>query len=403
MTSKQYTNWIYKGVFYVAAGLTYAAILLRTYLLYRSTPVLRQGLALLLLFLLLSLLEMFRSKRLGRLFHVYLALQTIVVCILLFGPDFIEYDYFSLLFAIMGMQLMENLNYRSGIAWIVFFLIIIGVLFIFFEGPLSGLIKVLMFGAVIIFLSAYALESRRAQEARSRNQSLIQQLEEANLQLQVYSDTLEKLSVARERQRLARELHDSVTQTIFSMTLTTQSAMLLLQRDPNRLGDQLERLNQLAQSALMEMHTLISELRPNQTVEYGLVMALRQHLNNRQLPEGLTVSMDVEGEQALSPSEDQGLFRIAQEAVNNVIKHANASHVKVRLHLVEPYWIEIEDDGQGFVTQQALGGGRLGLESMRERAVEIGWDTQIYSSPGQGTHIRVEKKVMNIERALWNG
>jgi signal transduction histidine kinase len=209
---------------------------------------------------------------------------------------------------------------------------------------------------------------------------------------------LEKLGIANERQRMARELHDSVTQTIFSMTLTTQSALLLLNKDPSRLGAQLERLNQLTQSALMEMHTLISELRPDQPAGTGLVMALRQHLSTRNFPEGLAVSMDVEGEQAFSSAEEQVLFRIVQEALNNVAKHARASHVSLRVHLAEPCWIEIQDDGQGFDHQQAQGSGRMGLISMRERAAEIGWDTQIQSSPGKGTRIRVEKKETNKER-----
>jgi signal transduction histidine kinase len=392
MTAQRNTNWIYRGVYYLAGGLLYVAILLRSYLLYQNTPVLGQVLALLLFYLLFSLLESFISKRVGNWFHVYLALQTFVVCLLIYGPDFKEYDYFSLLFAILGMQAMQNLSRRGGISWILLFMLLIGYPLIRIEGALEGSIRIVFFGSVIIFLSAYALASRRAQEARVRNQSLVEQLREANLQLQAFSDTQEQLGVAHERQRLARELHDSVTQTIFSMTLTTQSALLLMDKDPNRMGTQLERLNQLAQSAMMEMHTLISELRPDQAVDNGLVTALRQHLAIRQFPEGVSVTMDVEGEQALSQVEDKGLFRIAQEALNNVIKHAHASHVNLRLHLAEPYWIEIKDDGQGFDLQQARGGGRLGLASMHERAAEIGWDTQIQSSPGEGTHIRVEKK-----------
>jgi signal transduction histidine kinase len=398
MIAKPSTNWIYQGVFYVAAGLIYAAIALRSYLLYQGTPELKQVLALLLFYLVFAGIELILRRRVGRWFYIYLVFQTIVVCLLIYGPNFKEYDYFSLLFAILGMQAMQNVSYRGGIFWILLFILLIGYSFVRFEGPLEGSIRVLLFGSVIIFLSAYALASRRAQEARLLNQSLVEQLQQANLQLEVYSDTLEKLGIANERQRMARELHDSVTQTIFSMTLTTQSALLLLERDPSRLAAQLERLNQLSRSALEEMHTLISELRPNQAVGEGLVTTLRQHLASRQLPEGLALSIETEGEFELSPAEEQGLFRITQEALNNVIKHAYASHVKLRLHLAEPYWIEIQDDGQGFDYRQAQGGGRMGLTSMRERAAEIGWDTQIQSSPGEGTRIRVEKKDTNKER-----
>ncbi|MFZ0533931.1 MAG: sensor histidine kinase [Anaerolineales bacterium] len=398
MTTRRSTNWIYQGVFYLAAGLIYAAVLLRSTLIYRDTPVLGQVLGLLLLFLGLFLSEMALTRHGSIWFHIYLVLQAILTSLLIYGPEFKEYDYYSLLFAILGMQAMRYLNSRASFSWFLVFFVLIGVAFFRFEGPVEGLTRLLLFGSVIVFLASYSLAARRAQEARSHNQSLMLQLQDANQQLEKYSDTLEKLGVARERQRLARELHDSVTQTIFSMTLTTQSALLLLERDPNRVGAQLERLSQLTQSALVEMHTLISELRPEQVAGVGLVTSLRQHINDRHLPEGLAVTLEVDGEQALFPLEDQGLFRIAQEALNNVVKHASATRASLRLHMDEPFWIEIVDNGQGFDLQQPQGGGRVGLPGMRERAAEIGWNLIIQSGPGEGTHIRVEKKYPGEER-----
>jgi signal transduction histidine kinase len=252
--------------------------------------------------------------------------------------------------------------------------------------------RLLLFGSIIVFLASYSLATRRAEEETSQSQSLKQQLQEANRQLEQYADTQMKLSVIHERQRLARELHDSVTQTIFSMTLTTQSAILLLDKNPNRIGSQCERLNQLAQSAMVEMQTLISELGPGQVAESGLTTALRQLIASQQFSEGLAVSLDVEGELELPPREAQGLFRIVQEALNNIVKHANTRNASLHLHMDEPLWIEINDDGQGFDTQQALDGGHVGLAGMRERAEEIGWEITIHSAPGKGTHIRVEKK-----------
>jgi signal transduction histidine kinase len=398
MRNRQPNKRIYQSVYYLATGLTYTAILLRSILLYQSTPYLAEVLGLLSCFLLLFLIETNFSKRMGNWFHLYLVLQTILVSILLFGLSNQQYDYFSLLYAILGMQAFQSLNYHSGIAWIALFLILIGYPFIRFEGLLEGLIRLLLFGSVIILLSAYSLATRRAQLAHSHNQSLMEQLQAANLQLISYSDTLKQLGVANERQRMARELHDSVTQTIFSMTLTTQSALLLQERDPSRVGTQLERLNQLAQSALAEMHTLISELRPEQQVGSGLVAELKQHIENRHIPESLAVSLEVDGDQPLSSQEDLVLFRIAQEALNNVVKHAHATQASLHLHLDEPCWIEIVDNGQGFNLEQAHGAGRLGLAGMRERADEINWDLSIQSTPGEGTHIRVAKRDPAEER-----
>ena len=168
-----------------------------------------------------------------------------------------------------------------------------------------------------------------------------------NGQLQSYSEKLERLAVARERQRLMRDLHDSVTQTIFSMTLTTQAALLLLDRDPARVEGQLERLAQLTQQAQSEMRTLVSELRP-ENEEAGLVTSLRRHLAGRTLPEELDVSLDVRGEQRLSPAEERNLFRIAQEALNNVAKHAGSSRAFIHLRLEGQPSMEIADEGRGF-------------------------------------------------------
>ena len=391
MSDKQPNKRIYQSVYYLATGLIYTAVLLRSILIYQSTPFLREVLGLLSCYLLLFLVENALKKRMGRWFHLYLGLQTILISLLIFGSNYKEYDYFSLLFAIMGMQTMQRLDIKSGAVWIVLFFVLIGFPFIRIEGILEGSIRMILFGSVIIFLSAYSLAARQAQDAHSQNQSLMHQLQAANIQLESHSDTLKKLGVANERQRLRRELHDSVTQTIFSMTLTTQSAFLLLERDPTRVGAQLERLNQLAQSALVEMHLLISELRPEQQTGSGLVAELRHHIASRHLPEGLAVTLEVEGDHKLSAKENQGLFRISQEALNNVVKHAHATKSILRLHMIEPYWIEIEDDGQGFNLEHAQGSGRLGLSGMHERADEISWSLAIQSTPGSGTRIRVEK------------
>jgi signal transduction histidine kinase len=391
MRDNEPNKQVYRSVYYLSSGLIYTAVLLRSILFYQGTPYLGTILGLLFCFLLLFLVESILSNRMGRWIHLYLGLQSLLIFLLIINSNHEDYDYMSILFAILGMQAMQRSSSRSGIVWITAFFVLFAVPFITFEGLLEGVIRVVLFGSIIIFLSAYAWSSRRAQEAYSQNQSLMLKLQEANLQLQSHSDTLKQLGVAHERQHLARELHDSVTQTIFSMTLTTQSALLLLERDRSRVAVQLERLNQLAQNALTEMHTLISELRPEQQPGGGLAVELQQHLKSRQIPDGLACSLEIDGDNRLSPQEEQGLFRITQEALNNVIKHSQASKVWLHLHLEEPYWIEIADNGQGFDLNQAQGSGRLGLAGMQERAIDIRWKLSIQSTPKTGTRIRVEK------------
>jgi len=385
---KRLSDRSFQWIYYLAASFYFGAVFLRSILVYRDSPELIWVLGLLLVWLALFASEPGITGRWSSYFSVYLVIQTILAFILLSTPGYS--DFFASLFAILSMQVMLHLNTKIGAAWIV--LCALGMALLMTKVYKSQTIAlVLIYTAANVFYSTYSRATRRAQEAQAQNQVLAQELEKANQKLQTYSTQLEQLAVARERNRLARDLHDSVTQTVFSMTLTAQSASLLLERDPTRVEAQLDRLSQLARNALAEMQLLITELKPEETARGWLAATLRRYLAGGRFPESLSVSLGVQGEGPLRPGEEQGLFHIIQEALNNVVKHAQASEAQVQIHLTEPMWIEVEDQGRGFDLQQAQSSGRVGLLSMHERAAEIGWGLQIITSPGAGTRIRVEK------------
>jgi signal transduction histidine kinase len=363
---------------------------LRSLFTFRDSSDLGRVLVLLLAWLLLFASETAISRKWQAYFPLYLALQTILIFLLLYTPG--TSDFFASLFGLLSMQVVLRLNQKIGTVWIGLVSLLTLLPLLKNNQPSQAIGLAILFTAVNVLLASFALATQRAQAARLRNQALAQELRQSNRQLQAYSVQLEQLAVARERNRLARELHDSVTQTVFSMTLTTQSALLLLERDPSRVEAQLDQLTHLAQGALSEMQVLISELRPEKVTQGGLASALRKHLAERNLRDSLSVSLEVEGDHPLQPAEEQGLFRIAQEALNNIVKHAQVSQARIRLHLDEPPWIEIEDHGQGFDLQKAREGSRVGLVSMHERAAEIGWELEVNSAPGAGTRIHVQKK-----------
>lgn len=381
-------------VFPLTTVFLFGAVLLRSVLVYQNTPAFGRVLGLLAAWLALFVTESYVFGKWSGYITLYLALQAGLVGVMLLMSG--SPDFFGVLFAILSMQMMQRYSSRAGAAWIGLFALLTGLTLVRTYGVAQAIAFALTYTGLNALLASFTLAAQRAQAARDRDQALAQELQQTNLQLQDYSKQLEQLAVTRERHRLARELHDSVTQTVFSMTLTTQSALLLLDRDRSRVGAQLDRLNQLAQSALSEMQVLISELRPNKVAQGGLAAALRRHLAERHLPENLAVSVEVEGEQSLGQLEEQGLFRIAQEALNNIVKHAQASEAHIRLHLAEPAWIEIQDEGQGFDLPQARDSGRVGLVSMHERAAEIGWNLHVITSPGAGTRVRVEKPTRQV-------
>ena len=199
-------------------------------------------------------------------------------------------------------------------------------------------------------------------------------------------------AVLEERNRLARELHDSVTQQLFSITLTAQAARMQLERDPQRVASQLERLQETAGAALAEMRALIYQLRPPALRDQGLVAALQQHAQFLAHREGMVITLSVSGDERLARGVEQPIYRIVQEALNNVVKHANARNVQVTLAFTgEGVRVCVRDDGQGF-DPEALpaGDGRhFGLLSMRERAAEIGGTVEVRSAVGRGAEVIV--------------
>ena len=202
----------------------------------------------------------------------------------------------------------------------------------------------------------------------------------------------QEAAVLEERSRLARDLHDSISQQLFSMTLTAQAARVQLDKNPARTAAQLERLQETAAASLAEMRALIFQLRPPALSEQGLVGALQQHVTALSRREGLTMNFEINGEERFARGAEQAIYRIAQEALNNVVKHAGACHVAITLDL-EPEQVRlvVRDDGAGFdldLLELSLG-RHLGLTSMRERAAELGGNFELVSQPGRGTEIVV--------------
>jgi signal transduction histidine kinase len=287
------------------------------------------------------------------------------------------------------------------------------ILMIYGPGWDVGLPLVLINAVAYFFVGSYVavirqLETarREAETARQESQTLLAELQETHRELQVYAAQAEELAAAEERNRLARELHDSVTQTIFSMTLTAESTRILLERDPTRVAAQLDRLLELAQSALAEMRSLISHLRPKTVAEEGLVHALRRHVAERGDRDGLTVALNLEGfeeaDRRLSPETEEALFRIVQEALNNVVKHAHTDQAEIRLRLSDELAsLLVEDFGVGFdPTHLRSGASHLGLTSMRERVKALGGRLEIESQAGVGTRITVEIPLAEEEATI---
>jgi PAS domain S-box-containing protein len=197
------------------------------------------------------------------------------------------------------------------------------------------------------------------------------------------------LAALEERQKLARELHDSVSQALYSIALGLHTARIQLDRDPGELPESLDYLLSLADGGLAEMRALIFELRPESLETEGLVSALTKQAAAMQARHEIAVSTELCEEPDLPLRTKQELYRIAQEAMHNIIKHAHASQVELCLQQSDDgIAMEVRDDGVGFATHTAFP-GHLGLHSMHERVTKLGGTFQIESTPGAGTRICV--------------
>jgi signal transduction histidine kinase/ligand-binding sensor domain-containing protein len=266
-----------------------------------------------------------------------------------------------------------------------------------------------VFGGLVLF---YAQERSFAEEDLELGVTLVDQaaLAIANAQLR---DRIEQMAAQTERSRLARDLHDAVTQTLFSASLIAEVLPSLWEGDPDEGRQLLTELRQLSRGALAEMRALLLELRPAALVEASLDGLLRQLAEAITGRTGLPITVTVEGQCALPDDVHVALYRIAQEALNNVVKHAQASQVVIHLRCSplparidgatsgavgeeerQKAKLQVSDDGRGFdparVSPDHLG---LGLDIIHERAQAIGATIQIDSQPGQGTRVT----------AVWRG
>lgn len=202
-----------------------------------------------------------------------------------------------------------------------------------------------------------------------------------------------------ERQRLARDLHDSVSQAVYGIVLGARTAQELLSKDPALVREPLEYVLRLSEAALAEMRALIFELRPEALDREGLTGALKHHLEALRVRHGIVVEDSLGGEPSLSWESKQGLYRIAQEALHNAGRHARATRVGVALKQEDSQIrLEVWDDGTGFDLQEAHP-GHFGLNTMRERASELGGRLEIESRPQAGTTIRAIIPVSRSTRA----
>lgn len=309
--------------------------------------------------------------------YAYFAAQTLIVALLL-ALHSTSADSFNFFFYILAVQASFVFLQFDAILWIAIMAAVsaLSAWFAFGSRSLFAILFYLVAFAVVGFIG-YSL--RQAELARRQSQQLLEELRAAQTQLQ-------DLAISEERNRLARELHDSVKQQVFAASMQLGAARASLDGNDAPARDHLELAEGLLGQAQQELNALIHELRPLGLAGKGLGPALRDYVGEWSRQNNIPAALRIEGERTLPFAAEQGLFRVAQEALANVARHSGATQVEVALvYTAQAVTLTITDNGRGFSRSASQKG--VGLNSMLERMTALGGTLQVDSGAGQGTRV----------------
>jgi signal transduction histidine kinase len=252
--------------------------------------------------------------------------------------------------------------------------------------PFQGGLVVTLTQAVIFLALGFSI-SYLMSRLRQQQQSL----EAANIRLTHYASTLEHLATSQERNRVARELHDTLAHTLSGLSVQLETVKAYWDVDQQAARSILDKSLAAARSGLDETRRALKALRASPLDDLGLALAIRNMVEEAAVRSNLTLDLSItDNMPALSPDVEQCIYRVAQEAVANVVNHANASNLAVMLEfLEEKVTLTVRDDGVGFDTEKHNGSSHFGLVGMRERTELVGGELKIVSKPGNGTLIQL--------------
>jgi len=357
---------------------TYVSMAAMSVLGMRGLPSLRSQLLALGLILLFGLLYyfVFKSGRYVANPNLYFGAQVLILTLLfLLGAG--SRDAFNFLFIILCIHIAVVSTARAAVLWIALCFGIESLIILATTGT-DGTYAVVFYSVTFVVSGFFGYTIQQVERERDRNQRLVEELQATQTRLQ-------ELAVVEERNRLARDLHDSVKQQVYAISMQLGAARALLD-EGNRAYGPVTEAERLAQQAGAELTTLIRELRPPGLERKTLDTALHEYVTQWSRQNGIAAEIKVDGTPSVTAPGEDTLFRVAQEALANVARHSQARHVSVELaQRGDEIALVIEDDGAGFDPGRVEKG--IGLDSMRERLEAIGGRLDISSQAPAGRRV----------------
>ena len=348
-----------------------------------------QTIPILVLFFLLMIVQPLIPPNRKALSAIYITFQMLLmVALYIMVP---QVDYWAILLIPSIIYAVRVFGPEVGLIWVAIFSIVVSIIII----DRHGFGVALVYFAAYVFFASYAYLLDKTEKAQMESQQLLSELQKSNQKLEALASNAEELATIKERNRLARELHDSVTQSLYSLSLLAGGwRRLAAKGELTNVENIFVEIEEVAQQGLKEMRLLIYELRPPALENEGLQGALHHRLNAVEKRAGVEAHLVTDDVIDLPPEVEAALYAIAVQALNNALKHASASKVMVKLHAIDGFLrMEVTDNGCGFDPVQAKESSGMGLKSMRERVEDLNGKLKVTSQPGAGTNVKVEVEI----------
>lgn len=357
---------------------TYVSLIVMSLLVARGIPSLQTQLIFFGLCAVFALLYrfVFRTGRYERNPALYFGAQFLVlVLLLLLRAPFV--DGINFMFLMVSIHAALVLTRNAASLWIASYFLVVSA-YSFLTSGVDGFFAAAFYLVVYVICGVFGRILQQAELARQHNQQLIEELKSTQQKLQ-------EMAVVEERNRLARDLHDSVKQQVFAISMQLSAARTALSETDKSYSSVVE-AERLAQQAGAELTTLISALRPPVLESKSLTDAVKEYVNEWSRQNKIEINLSLDSDLPLNVNEEQAFFRVIQEALSNIARHSQATYVGLELLYVDPYILFcIFDNGKGLDMDDMQKG--VGLNSMQERLAQIGATFHIMSEKGHGTQI----------------
>lgn len=347
----------------------------------------------------LSVYSFFEERPL--LMHLYLLFQVAIALGISTLLPTSAVNHISTLFFILSAQAMLFLPLGPGVIWIVVFTITTWLAGVFTFGVVDPVDMIAIVGGYLFF-GTFGAGLRQANEARQHSQQLLSELQEAHAQLQAYTSQAQQLAVAEERNRLAREMHDSLGHRLTVAIVQLEGAQRLIPKEPERSATMIEAMRGQLKQALAELRQTVSALRSPEAsaaMNGSLETAVSHLAQTFQEATGLAIHLTLPNELPLLPEAHRlAFYRAAQESLTNVQRHAKAQQAWLTIATDKnQITLSVADDGQGFMNEVA--DGRFGLIGLQERAKQLGGTLQLSQAAEGGVKLQLQLPLPIVEAA----